>query len=116
MGLTLPLFIAALFPPMEFARYSYEDRVLRSSVNEAAKFAAFTLGDPDSVVTEDRVRDLVIERAGGYAPDRSAIHITYFPAREAGARGTVSATKDFNETIEIFGDYGHNVDGTRTLF
>ena len=115
MGLTLPLLMAAMFPPMEFARFSYADRILKSSVNEGAKFAALTLNSATGTVTEDDIRDLVIEKAGGYAPERSAISITYSPAKEAGARVTVAATKDFHETIEIFGDYGHNVDGTRTL-
>ena len=116
MGLTLPLLIAAMFPPMEIARYSYANRILESSVNEGAKFAALTLASPNATVTEDDVRDLIIEQAGKYAPQRSAIIITYSPAKEPGARVTVAATAEFNETIEIFGDYSHSVDGTRTLF
>ena len=116
MGLTLPLFIAVMFPPIEFARFSYADRILKSSVNEAAKFAAITLTDPSGTVTEDDVRDLLIEKAGTYAPERHAIVISYAPAREPGARVTVAATAEFNETVDVFGDYSHSVNGTRTLF
>jgi len=116
MGLTLPLLMAAMFPPMEFARFSYADRVLKSSVNDGAKYAALTLNSTTANVTEDDIRTLVIEKAGGYAPNRSDIIITYSPAKQPGARVTVTATAEFNETIEIFGDYSHRVDGTRTLF
>ena len=116
MGLTLPLLIAALFPPMEFARFSYADRILKTSVNEAAKYAALKLNSTTDNVTEEDIRDLVIQKAGNYAPRREAITISYSPARQPGARVTVAATADFNETIEIFGDYSHNVNGTRTLF
>ena len=116
MGLTLPLLMAVLFPPMEYARFAYVDRILKDSVNEGAKYAALTLNSTTSTVTEDDIRSLVIQKAGNYAPDRDAIVITYSPAREPGARITVAATADFNETIEIFGDYSHSVDGTRTLF
>lgn len=116
MGLTLPLFIAVMFPPIEFARFSYADRILKSSVNEGAKFAALTLASAGSSVTEDDVRDLVIEKAGNFAPARESIVITYSPAKEPGARVTVAATAEFNESVDVFGDFSHNVNGTRTLF
>jgi len=116
MGLTLPLFITFMFPPMEIARYSYADRVLKSSVNEGAKFAALTLVSGATGATEEDVRDLVIEKAGKYAPRRSDIVISYSPAKQPGARVTVAATAEFDEAIQIFGDYSHSVDGTRTLF
>lgn len=116
MGLTLPLLIAAMFPPMEIARFSYADRILKNSVNEGAKFAAFNLTSENSAFTEEDVRDLVIEKAGKYAPQRGDIQISYSPAKEPGARVTVAATAEFVETIELFGDYHHSVGGTRTLF
>ena len=116
MGLTLPLLFLMMFPPMEFARYTFADRTLRESVNEGAKFAALTLTLPGSTVTEDDVRDIVIQKAGGYAPERDAINITYSPAKVPGARVTVTASADFGEIFEVFGDLTHQVDGTRTLF
>ncbi len=116
MGLTLPLLFLVMFPPMEFARYTFADRTLKDSVNEGARFAALTLTVPGSTVTEDDVRDIVIQNAGGYAPERDAIDITYFPAKVPGARVTVTANADFGEIFNVFGDLTHRVDGTRTLF
>jgi len=121
MGLTIPLLMLVMFPPMEYARYSYADRILRTSVDEAAKFAALTLTLPNTTYTEEDVRDLVIEKAGRFAPARDAIIISYSPAREPGARVTVSATAEFDELFEkassnVFGDISHSVSGTRTLY
>ncbi len=116
IGLLLPLFIAALFPPIEYARYSFTEHVLISSVNDAAMLAAFNLANPDSSVTEDDIKSFVIENAGNYAPSMDEIEITYAPRAEPGARVTVTAKVDFETVIDLFGDLDLSVSGTRTLF
>lgn len=116
MGMALPLFIAVLFPPIEYSRYAYANRVLSESLNDGAKFASLSLADPTSSVTEDDVRDLIIEHAGFYAPERDAITFSYAPRRERGGRITISANADFNELVGVFGDIKHNVDVSRTMF
>ncbi len=116
MGLVLPLFIAVLFPPIEYARYQYANRILIESVEDGAKFASLNLTDPDGSVTEDDVRDLIIAQAGGYAPKRSDIKITYAPRKEQGARVTIVASAGFNELVDVFGDITHRVGSTRTMF
>lgn len=116
MGLAFPLFIAAMIPPIEYARYVYTKRILTVSVDQGVRYASLTLADENSGVTEDDVRDLIIQKARGQALTREDITISYDPTAVSGSRVTVSASLEFREMTNVMGDLFVDVEAVHTLF